>query len=73
MDKAITENHARSVREIYQRISNNIQKVVKGQSAAIRKLLSAFVSGGHVLLEDYPGTGKTPLAKALALSRVNAS
>jgi MoxR-like ATPase len=68
MDKAITENHARSGREIYQRISNNIQKVVKGQSAAIRKLLSAFVSGGHVLLEDYPGTGKTTLAKALALS-----
>jgi MoxR-like ATPase len=68
MDKAITENHDRSGREIYQRISNNIQKVVKGQSAAIRKLLSAFVSGGHVLLEDYPGTGKTTLAKALALS-----
>ncbi|MEG4531545.1 MoxR family ATPase [Microcoleus sp. D2_18a_D3] len=68
MDKAIIENHAQSGREIYQRISNNIQKVVKGQSAAIRKLLSAFVSGGHVLLEDYPGTGKTTLAKALALS-----
>lgn len=68
MDKAITENQNHSSREIYQRISNNIQKVVKGQSAAIRKLLSAFVSGGHVLLEDYPGTGKTTLAKALALS-----
>ena len=41
---------------------------MKGQSAAVRKLLSAFVSGGHVLLEDYPGTGKTTMAKALALS-----
>lgn len=41
---------------------------MKGQSAAIRKLLSAFASGGHVLLEDYPGTGKTTLAKALAFS-----
>ncbi|MEO9125159.1 MAG: AAA family ATPase, partial [Microcoleus sp.] len=68
MDRAATENQNQSSREIYQRISNNIQKVVKGQSAAIRKLLSAFVSGGHVLLEDYPGTGKTTLAKALALS-----
>jgi MoxR-like ATPase len=57
-----------SGREIYQRISDNIQKVIKGQSAAIRKLLAAFASGGHILLEDYPGTGKTTLAKALAFS-----
>jgi MoxR-like ATPase len=41
---------------------------MKGQSLAIRKLLAAFFSGGHVLLEDYPGTGKTTLAKALAAS-----
>ncbi|WP_354636315.1 MoxR family ATPase [Planktothricoides raciborskii] len=53
---------------IYQKITANIGQVIKGQSAAIRKLLSAFASGGHVLLEDYPGTGKTTLAKALAFS-----
>jgi len=41
---------------------------MKGQADAIRKLLAAFASGGHVLLEDYPGTGKTTLAKALAFS-----
>ena len=54
--------------EAYQRLSENIQTVIKGQPIAIRKLLAAFVSGGHVLLEDYPGTGKTTLAKALAFS-----
>jgi MoxR-like ATPase len=54
--------------EIYHRLAKNIQTVVRGQEPAIRKLLAAFFSGGHVLLEDYPGTGKTTLAKALALS-----
>jgi MoxR-like ATPase len=55
-------------RKIYQRLSQNIQAVVRGQELAVRKLLAAFFSGGHVLLEDVPGTGKTTLAKALALS-----
>ncbi|VEP16527.1 conserved hypothetical protein [Hyella patelloides LEGE 07179] len=57
-----------SGQEIYQRIYDNIQQVMKGQSTAMRNLLAAFASGGHVLLEDYPGTGKTTLAKSLALS-----
>ena len=54
--------------EIYHKIYRNIQKVMKGQSTAIRNLLAGFASGGHILLEDYPGTGKTTLAKALAYS-----
>ena len=53
-------------REVYQRILNNVETVIQGQTDTIRLLLGAFASGGHVLLEDYPGTGKTTLAKALA-------
>jgi MoxR-like ATPase len=68
MDNSHLETQRKSGQEIYQRISDNIQKVIKGQSLAIRKLLAAFASGGHILLEDYPGTGKTTLAKALAFS-----
>ena len=57
-----------SGKETYQKICRNLEKAIAGQASAIRKLLSAFASGGHVLLEDYPGTGKTTLAKALAFS-----
>lgn len=53
---------------IYQNITTNLEKVITGQANAIRKLLAAFISGGHVLLEDLPGTGKTTLAKTLAQS-----
>jgi MoxR-like ATPase len=57
-----------SPQEVYQAVAANIRKVIKGQESPTRRLLAALASGGHVLLEDYPGTGKTTLAKALALS-----
>ncbi len=57
-----------SVKDICERIVTNIEKVIRGQSDAIRIIISAFASGGHILIEDYPGTGKTTLAKAIAKS-----
>lgn len=54
--------------QIFKTLSTNIEQVVQGKAEMIRLLLAAFFCGGHVLLEDVPGTGKTTLAKSLARS-----
>jgi MoxR-like ATPase len=49
-------------------LKSNISKVIIGRESAIDKILICLIADGHVLLEDVPGTGKTKLAKSLALS-----
>jgi MoxR-like ATPase len=66
--RAVSQSDHQAAREVYQRITANIARIMRGQAASTRKLMAAFASGGHVLLEDFPGTGKTTLAKALARS-----
>ena len=48
------------------RLESAVCSIIKGQQNVIRRVLACMISGGHVLLEDYPGTGKTTLAKAIA-------
>lgn len=50
------------------RIMDNIRKVIVGKDEVIRQLLIGLICGGHVLIEDVPGTGKTLLAKTLSQS-----
>ncbi len=54
--------------EIASRLEASIQKVMLGQAETVRRVLATMMAGGHVLLEDSPGTGKTTLAKAIAAS-----
>ena len=51
----------------------NVERVVHGKPEEIRLVLAALISGGHVLLEDMPGTAKTVLARSLAVSIAGAS
>ena len=50
------------------KISENIAKVIVGKDDVIKLVTTALLAGGHVLLEDVPGTGKTVLAKSLSRS-----
>ena len=52
--------------EITQKLQENISRSLFGKEEPIKTFLCAFFSGGHVLLEDVPGTGKTSLVRALA-------
>lgn len=51
-----------------QEIKTNMKKVMIGNEKTIDLVLAALLSGGHILLEDVPGTGKTVMAKSLAKS-----
>jgi MoxR-like ATPase len=54
--------------EIAARVRDNIKRVIVGKDDVIDLMMIAVLSEGHVLLEDVPGTGKTTLAKAMAIS-----
>ncbi len=53
---------------ILQKVLGNVKKVIVGKDRQIRDILSCWMAGGHILIEDVPGTGKTILARAIAKS-----
>jgi len=66
--KLPSTERAAPARALVSRLVDNLERVIRGKREALELVLCSVAAGGHVLLEDVPGTGKTTLAKALALS-----
>jgi MoxR-like ATPase len=63
-----TAERSRTFADVFGMISANMQHVIQGKPDVVDLALLCLVSGGHLLVEDVPGVGKTSLAKALARS-----
>jgi MoxR-like ATPase len=57
-----------AVAELGARVKENVERAVKAPEGTVRDVLVALLAEGHILIEDYPGVGKTALARALARS-----
>ncbi|QAY74972.1 MoxR family ATPase [Agromyces protaetiae] len=62
----MTQEQAAWFQDAFGKLVDNVDQAILGKREVISLVLTAMLSGGHVLLEDVPGTGKTVLAKALA-------
>ena len=63
---SITAEQTQWFAQTFEKLADNIERAVLGKRRVVRLALTCLLSEGHLLLEDYPGTGKTQLARALA-------
>ena len=52
--------------EKLERVQQEVNQVIQGKSDVVRKVFAAMLAGGHILMEDIPGVGKTTLATTFA-------
>jgi MoxR-like ATPase len=64
--ESISEPIKADATEQIQRLITQIEKVIRGKHPQIEKVITCLIAGGHILMEDNPGTGKTVLARTLA-------
>src|SRR2546426_11611802 len=60
--------NTRQVKEVADRVSSEVGKVVVGKSEELKMILACLIAGGHALLQGVPGAAKPVMAKALANS-----
>lgn len=63
---SVTQEQASWFAQTFHQMVGNVDQVVLGKQHVVRLALTCLLSEGHLLLEDYPGTGKTQLARAIA-------
>ncbi|WP_129667273.1 AAA family ATPase [Phytoactinopolyspora endophytica] len=63
---ALTEADVAAFRTLHGRVVDTVESALRGKRAVVELVTVAMFAGGHVLLEDVPGTGKTTLARSLA-------
>ncbi|MFN8016371.1 MAG: MoxR family ATPase [Acidimicrobiia bacterium] len=68
MDNLATEEEVARASKIFSSLVNNVAQVIKGKNNVIHMSCVCLFAGGHLLIEDVPGVGKTTLAKSLAVS-----
>ena len=68
MDTAPTNDPAAYFATTYEAVHRNVAQALQGKPDVIDQALTCLFAGGHLLIEDVPGVGKTTLAKALAAS-----
>ncbi|WP_427869703.1 AAA family ATPase [Leucobacter luti] len=64
-EETLTPDQAQWVSQVFQSTAGAVEQVIHGKRRVIELVLATVLAGGHVLLEDVPGTGKTALARAL--------
>lgn len=64
----MTPAQATGFKKVFDRLVENVEEVLLGKTRTVRLAFTSMLAGGHLLLEDYPGTGKTSLARAMAQS-----
>ncbi|MGH3761459.1 AAA family ATPase [Actinophytocola sp.] len=65
-DSVAPAERAGQFRQVHDLVVREIDQVIRGKSDVVRLALACLFAGGHLVVEDVPGTGKTSLAKALA-------
>lgn len=65
MNSSSTERSIESAHQVTLSLITALERVIKGRGDTIRLVIAALIADGHVLLEDYPGSGKTTLSKTL--------
>ncbi len=62
----ITQDQATWFEQSFSSLADNVEQAILGKRHVVELVFCAMVSEGHILLEDFPGTGKTSLARAMA-------